>query len=139
MQEDMLVEADHLPRGMRIIGEVMSCLAVSQYGWTRVPAVALHGRVTLTPEGACTSAARQLDVRMPQRVREPSIVHAVMRTPTLTPRALVLGWPAALAAAEALGIPISPSMEGPFEEEVATQLAVFLKGCKYPDTKAFIM
>ncbi len=44
-----------------------------------------------------------------------------------------------LAQAEALGIPVSTSCTGPYEEALFTQLEVFFKNNKYPDNKCFIM
>jgi hypothetical protein len=63
-----------------------------------------------------------------------------MGTPSKHPAHLIArARPAALAAAEALGLAVSPSMAGPHEEETATMLNVFLKSNKYPANRAFIM
>ncbi|WIA30769.1 hypothetical protein OEZ86_000829 [Tetradesmus obliquus] len=44
-----------------------------------------------------------------------------------------------LEEAAAAGIPISPSMSGPYPEELMTQMEVFFKQHKYPDNKCFIL
>ncbi|KAF8068340.1 hypothetical protein HT031_002029 [Scenedesmus sp. PABB004] len=120
-----------LPRESPVLSKIMSPAALAELHWARVPAVAIFGCFVADDDGA--EVAQRQQRRRTGASPSPPCAHSAATVRDRRGRA------AELKEAAAAGIPISPSMTGPHPEELMTQLEVFFKQFKYPDSKCFIL